>query len=429
MLSFLRFQPGVSVKKIVLSVVLVAATCALAVGQTYKVLYSFGGDTSDGTYPVGNLMFDSAGNLYGTTTDGGANSFGGIVFQLSPQSDGTWSEIVLYNFCATYRYLLYCSDGEQPVAGLTFDAAGNLYGTTVLGGKPCWEFYGTCGTVFKLAPPQPPATTWTETVLYAFCDTYDFCYDGAVPMSQLVFDSAGNLYGTAREGGASVYQGGLGIAAGDVFELSPTSNGFWTETALYSFNEFQGAPEAGVIFDASGNLYGTTEFGPGPSGTVFEVSPSSTGWTGQRLANFSYNFCSTAPLASDNNGNFYGTSYGIDAATGSRVFGFNVQTQTKRSRAISNAAGSQSLSGVLIDAKHGSLYGTAYAGGANNGGTVWEVSHGAQPVAIYSFCAQSNCTDGMSPTGGLIEDQSGNLYGVTFSGGTYNKGVVFEITP
>ncbi|MGA2694427.1 MAG: choice-of-anchor tandem repeat GloVer-containing protein [Terriglobales bacterium] len=413
--------------KIALYAALLATSCGLTFGQaTEKVLWNFGGP-NDGTNPAGSLVFDHSGNLYGTTTAGGNQYSAGTMFRLSPQSGGVWTESVLYNFCSDLG-LDDCIDGQEPGAGLTFDRAGNLYGTTELGGKTCWAFYGTCGTVFKLARPQSPATTWTETVLYAFCVSYDFCTDGLTPTSQVVFDAAGNLYGTTLWGGGSVQGGNLGIAAGDVFELTPGSGG-WTETVLYSFNQYEGDPQGGVIFDAFGNLYGATRLGPNMAGFVYEVSPSSAGWTGQTLGKFAFDAGSTSPLATDNNGNFYGTSYDIFGPGNSTVFGFNVVTRTSQLHNFSSAAGSGALSGVLIDARRKSLLGTAYAGGANNGGTVWEVGPGGEPVAVYSFCTQPNCADGEAPNGALIQDQAGNLYGVTNAGGTYNQGVVFEITP
>lgn len=413
--------------KIFLCAALFAMSCGLTFGQaTEKVLWNFGGP-NDGTNPAGSLVFDHSGNLYGTTTAGGANDNAGTVFQLSPESGGVWTENVLYNFCSALNRE-DCTDGQEPVVGVTFDKAGNLYGTTELGGKGCWAFLGTCGTVFKLARPKSPATAWTESVLYAFCVSYDFCTDGMTPTSQVVFDASGNLYGTTLWGGGSVQGGNLGIAAGDVFELTPGSDG-WTETVLYSFNQYAGDPQGGVIFDAFGNLYGATRLGPNMAGFVYEVSPSSAGWTGQTLGKFAFDAGRTSPLATDNNGNFYGTSYDIYGAGNSTVFGFNVVTQTSQWHNLSGSAGSGVLSGAVIDARRKSLFGTANAGGANNAGTVWEVAPGGEPVAIYSFCSQTNCADGQAPSGTLIEDRAGNLYGVTNSGGAYNQGVVFEITP
>jgi uncharacterized repeat protein (TIGR03803 family) len=413
--------------KILLYAAWFIVSCGLTFGQaTEKVLWNFGGP-NDGMNPEGSLIFDHSGNLYGTTTAGGNKYGGGIVFRLSPQSGGAWTENVIYNFCSNYE-LFDCIDGQQPRAGLTFDRAGNLYGTTYLGGKTCWASGDTCGTVFKLARPQSPATAWTESVLYAFCLSYDFCTDGMSPTSRVVLDASGNLYGTTLWGGGSVQGGNLGIAAGDVFELIPGSGG-WTESLLYSFNQYEGDPQGGVTLDAFGNLYGATRLGPNYSGMVYEVSPSGTGWTEQVLGNFSYQAGSTAPLATDDGENFYGTSYDIFGAGSSTAFWFNVKTLANQARTFSSAAGSGALSGVALDLKHKILYGTAYAGGANNGGTVWEISPNNQPVAIYNFCSQADCADGMQPNGELVEDQNGNLYGVTNIGGTYNKGVVFEITP
>jgi len=177
------------------------------------------------------------------------------------------TEQVLYSFCSVSG----CADGNTPLAGLISDAAGNLYGTTPSGGSISNCSTG-CGTVFELTPGA--GGTWTETVLYSFCPA-NGCSDGAYPESgNLVFDAVGNLYGTTAFGGA--YQSACGgHDCGTVFELSPDGGGKWTETVLHSFgNGTDGRePLASLIFDAAGNLYGTTAFGGADAGgTVFELS-------------------------------------------------------------------------------------------------------------------------------------------------------------
>ena len=250
---------------------------------TETVLYNFGNGTGDGQKPLGNLILDSAGNLYGTTSEGGA--FGnGTVFQLSP--NGT--ETVLYNFGNG-------GDGQNPDAGLIFDTSNNLYGTTAIGGA-----FGN-GTVFELSPNGVGG--WTETVLYSFGSGGD----GQNPEAGLVLDTSGNLYGTTVNGGA--------FGGGTVFQLSPT-HGCCRENLVHSFgNGADGRnPYAGVIFDSSGNLYGTTANGGGNSGgTAFELSPSGGGgWTEA----FSYSFGSGtdganpfSALVFDSSGNLYGTTH------------------------------------------------------------------------------------------------------------------------
>jgi uncharacterized repeat protein (TIGR03803 family) len=234
-----------------------------------KVLYSFctSKHCPDGAGSVAGLIFDANGNLYGTTQLGGTGSGCkasgcGAVFELIPDN-GKWTEKVLYSFCRTSG----CSDGWFPRAGLIFDSAGNLYGTTFYGGTNGEQCYPTgCGTVFELTPDNGK---WTEKVLYRFCANSS-CFDGGFPTGGVIFDTAGNLYGTTRFGGTYFY--------GTVFELTP-HNGKWTEKVLHSFvgNGSDGVgPYAGLIFDPAGNLYSTTFAGGaglGLYGTVFEIIP------------------------------------------------------------------------------------------------------------------------------------------------------------
>ena len=204
-----------------------------------KILHSFASDGVDGEVPSGeSLISDSAGNLYGTTTEGGAHNVG-TVFELSPQAAPAtqWTENVIYTFLPSP------DDGQKPFAGLVMDAAGNLFGTTLFGGR------GGDGTVFELTPNNDGS--WTESILHEFKGP-----DGYGPMSTLALDSAGNLYGTTGSGGAR--------SEGTVFELSPSGDGKWTETVLYSFFDFPTDgwfPSGGVIRDSAGNLYGVTANG------------------------------------------------------------------------------------------------------------------------------------------------------------------------
>jgi len=230
---------------------------------TESVLYSFQDNGVDGRGPEGSLAIDAAGNLYGTTQTGGANGGGGIVFELSPGANGTWTYNVLYNFCSTSK----CADGGSPEGGLIFDAAGNLYGATLVGGaSQCGN--DTCGVVFELTPS---GGTWTETVLHSFAGGLK---DGFEPNAPLIFDSAGNLYGTTMKGGQYCsYYYDCGVA----FELSP-SGGAWTETVLHNFSDSRkqedGArPLGGLIFDSAGNLYGVTSEVWNGSGAAYEITP------------------------------------------------------------------------------------------------------------------------------------------------------------
>jgi hypothetical protein len=250
---------------------------------TETVLYSFCSQTpncADGSLPRADLIMDGAGNLYGTTLEGGngrgggGTAGGGVVFQLTPDQTGTaWTETVLYSFCSQST----CTDGERPFAGLIMDGAGNLYGTTQQGGNAGFSGHGV---VFRLSPDET-GTVWTETVLYSFCSQTN-CADGAGPQTGLIMDGAGNLYGT------TIY----GSSGGVVFQLSADETGTaWTETVLYSFCSQTKCPDganpaAGLIMDGTGNLYGTTLAGNdrscGPTcsigrGVVFQLTPDETG--------------------------------------------------------------------------------------------------------------------------------------------------------
>ena len=216
------------------------------------MLYSFqGGTKGDGGTPASKLIFDAAGNLYGTTATGGYYHMRhGTVFKLAPNPDGTWTKSTLYFFNGK-------RDGWAP-SGLISDASGNLYGTTSIGGGSTNCEYG-CGTVFKLAPNADGS--WTESVLHRFQGK-----DGDYPNGPLILDAAGKFYGSTDQGGRTGY--------GLVFKLAPTSTG-WVETVLHEFNDTQGAdPNDGLIFDQSGNLYGMT-WGDQPRtfGSVFEITP------------------------------------------------------------------------------------------------------------------------------------------------------------
>lgn len=237
------------------------ACSAFVAAQNDVVLHRF--HLSDGAYPQGALIGDAQQNLYGVTYVGGNGkctvypllpSGCGTVFELTRSAGGEWKQTVLYEFQGG-------SDGAFPGAGLLFDQACNLYGTTVGGGLS----QACCGTVFELSPPAQPDGDWSETILYRFT-AYT---DGAEPLGRLIFDQAGNLYGTTAAGGQSF------DCCGTVFELSPPAIGDdWTETTLHIFLLSQPdgeSPSAGVTFDKSGSLYGTTRAGPRPLTVV--ISP------------------------------------------------------------------------------------------------------------------------------------------------------------
>jgi uncharacterized repeat protein (TIGR03803 family) len=398
-----------------------------------KVLYSFQDNGTDGYEPVAGLIFDKAGNLYGTTSVGGAHG-GGAVFQLTPGAGGTWSEAVLYSFCAAAG----CADGKEPLASLILDLGGNLYGTTSLGGA-----YGA-GAVFQLAPEA--GGTWTEAVLHSFGSGKD----GSGPLASLIFDADGNLYGTTFEGGAH--------SQGTVFELTSAKGGAWTENMLHNFAE-NGKdgynPHASLIFDGAGNLYGTTGLGgsgacpPGNSigcGTAFELTPKAGGsWTEKVLHHFNNNgkdgHHPYASLILDTDGNLYGTTTLGGAQGQGTVFeltpkeGGSWAEKVLHTFRLSRTDGNSPEAGVILDAS-GNLYGTTFYGGSKSAGTVFELTSRAggswAENILHNF--SYNGEGGNLPAASLIFDASGNLYGTTTGGGSKGCngrgcGTVFEITP
>jgi len=363
---------------------------------TESILWNFG--NSDGSSPERSLIMDSGGNLYGTTFIGGAFS-SGTVFELKPTDGAGWNESVLWDFGNG-------TDGAGPVAGLSMDKSGNLYGTTAVGGTD------KMGTVFELTPS---GAGWNESVLWDFGNGTD----GAGAFAGLIMDGSGNLYGTTREGGVS--------GAGTVFELTaPTGGGSWTESILWNFNPGSRgkkdgfAPEGDLVMDAGGNLYGTTSSGgtyfQDPSdhpsfvapGIVFKLAPPSTAggsWTESILRNFGkpkdgYN--PHAGLILDKSGNLYGTTdkggaYGPDA-TGGSVF-----------------------SGTVF-----ALAPPLTAKGKWTESIVWSFGNGSDGYF------PGNLSEGVR----LLMDTQGNLYGTTQHGGAdpdslfgyKGFGTVFKIT-
>jgi len=390
-------------------------TGSLAFAQEESVLHSFA-DGSDGVSPYCNLIFDTAGNLYGTTFAGGTYG-GGTVFELSPIPGGGWSEEILHSFGSG-------SDAQNPYAGVAFNAAGDIFGMTFNGGA-----FGY-GAVFALSPK--PGGGWREKVLHSFNNNGQ---DGFNPEAGVILDSSGNLYGTTQFGGA--YGGGI------VFELV-NAGGSWFENILHSFdgNGKDGTdPQAGLIFDSSGNLYSTTsQGGIHGDGTVFELGRKRAGGWGEKIL-YSFNskggkgFYPTAGLTFDTAGNLYGVT-GVGGAYGEGVafelrptVGGNWTESTLYSFGANSLNGYYPSGGLVFDSS-GNLYGLANNGGAYDAGVVFELS---PPMGgswsynvLYNFGATA---EGRYPSGTLIFDAHGNLYGVTGGGGTDNFGTVFEVTP
>jgi uncharacterized repeat protein (TIGR03803 family) len=412
---------------------------------TETVLHSFD-YTKDGETPAGRLVIDQAGILFGVATYGsnGCNASGGcgMVYELSPGSGGQWTETILHNFTAG-------SDGAFPEGGLVSDQAGNLYGTTDDGGT------GTgvgcnfgCGTVFELT--RGGNGQWTETILYNFQGTSD----GSDPESELVFDSAGNLYGTTYDGGGlgTCTDGGCGTA----FELTPHGTGQWTEKVLWRFSGItDGAnPSSGLLLNAAGQLVGETFLGAdsGEHGTVFALTPSGdSSWSLSALSNFADTDGDypTAGLIADASGNLYGTTAGGGARGLGAVFELTPAAgggwkenviysfQTGLLQYLRGIQSGTFPSTLTLDAA-GNLYGETETGSEYHAGTVYELSPasggGWTEQILYTF---KDGAYGNNPTGGLVMDPAGNLYGTTVYGGEGStqgkllsgKGVVFELSP
>lgn len=419
------------------------ATTLYGFGQAQEaVLYSFKYSLpgADGMNPAGGVIFDQEGNLYGTTQNGGLYAQG-VVFELSPSSSGGWTESILHDFGGTR------SDGSLPVGTLTIDAKGNLYGVTEYGGDASGGYGG--GTVYEVSPN--PDGTWTETVLYALED----CNTGCYPMAGVILDASGNLYGTTTANSSpECNDGGIGYGCGSVFELTSKS-GSWSETILYSFkggttDGFY--PQAALVLDSDGNLYGTTAEG-GDSGVnctfdgyfgcgvVFELSHSASGWRESILHFFTGGkdgYYSSASLVFDAKNNLYGTTqlggvgncengYGQFVGCGT-VFQL-VRAQGNWDEVVihsfaSNLAEVNPVAGLIVDSK-GNLYGTT----ANYLGNVFELSPLASGkwhmTVLYAF---DGSTDGLQPLAGVTA-KGRHLYGTTFRGGEDAEGVVFEISP
>ena len=313
-----------------------------ASAQTLTNVHAFQGTTDGGT-PQSWLIADAAGNLYGTSFGGGAHRFGNVFELQPPQNGGSWTENVLYSFQGG-------NDGSSPEAGVVFDKAGNLYGTTAYGGGS-----NNCGTIFEL---QPGSGGWSEQILHTFN-----CADGDIP-NGLILGPGGALFGSTLWGN-------------NIFRLAPGNDGQWHFANLYTLHPATDGEEVlytggNLIVDGAGNLYGVAAFGGADdSGTVFELlKPGAPGgaWT----INVLYTFTG-------------GNDGGVP------------------------------LDSLLL--YQGNLYGTTASGGPQGDGVVFELTPGSAgwtETVLHSFSGD----DGAGPRSALIHDGSGNLYGTTFFGGT-----------
>ena len=441
--------------RLLLIILALAATASAEWNE--KVLYSFQGHR-DGQFAVGSIVFDSAGNLYGATTQGGATNCTpladcGTIFQLTPpaKKGDPWTETVLYTFKGAKH-----SDGDAPDGGLVIDSRGNLYGTTAYGGTGDCVLLGIkggCGTVYELSPPSEKGGAWAEKILYSF----PTAKQGYVPRGDLVFDGAGNLYGATQFGGGKgttcdpYYQ-----YCGAVFKLSPpkTKGGKWTEKVLHSFaGGTDGAnPNGGLVLDSNGAVYGTTfAGGDGDWGTAFELKPRNQNggaWTERILHSFQGSedgVNPTAGLTFGKDGKLYGTTLtGGTGGGGGTVF--CLTPPSKKSGAWKKAilygfdgtGGGLDVESPVVFDLNGSLYGTTLDSGGTFYGTVFRLSPFNREGDTWSFKMLYGFTgapDGAQPAAKLIFDKRGNLYSTTTQGGSGKKcgfagcGTVFEVGP
>lgn len=400
-----------------LALTITATPTALA--QSFTVIHNFTGG-GDGDRPRAGLTKDAAGNLYGTTRDGGQHGYGTVI-KLAHKGSG-WLLNPRYSFAGG-------DDGAYLDARVIIGPDGSLYGTTYVGGgSGCGG--GGCGTVFKLTPPTTACKSalcpWTETVLYRFAGAPD---DGQSPgFCDLVFDQAGNIYGTTQGGGLYNW--------GTVFKLKP-SNGGWVESVLYSFTSGAdgGSPTAGgVVFDNAGNLYGTAFLGGAyNTGVVYELSPAGSGWIEKVLYDFQSGNDGGNPIGGlifDPSGNLYGTTVYGGSGGGGTIFEMTPSNgnwiYTVLYSFISGTSGPES--NLTMDAA-GNLYGTTFADGTHGFGNVFKLvlfNGGWTYTDLYDFTGSS---DGANPESAVLFDANGNLYGTAEYGGMYGSGVVFEITP
>ncbi len=431
--SILRSKLRAAAVALALICGLIMVATQLAQAQTLTVLHDFtmGGD---GDFPTAGLTMDSAGNFYGTTAGGGYASLNclygcGTAFKLS-HSHSSWVLTPVYSFKGG-------DDGTTPEARVIFGPDGLLYGTTTgdssLGGTGS-------ATVFRLSLSATPCKTalcpGEETVLYRFTGSMDGSGPG---WGDLAFDQVGNLYGTTSDGGSNGH--------GSVYELTP-SHGSWTETILYSFTggEDGSQPESGVIFDRAGNLYGTTLFGgAGAQGTVFQLTPSGAGWTEKVLHSFGSS--ESGPyggLIFDPSGNLYGTTQtGYMGQGNGTVFMLTLSggAWTLTTLYSFPAGFTYPYARLTMDAA-GNLYGTtsyfagpaSYFSGQGSEGSVFKLAFSGGSWTYIDLFEFDGGHDGGGPFGSVILDASGNVYGTGTAGGTVlycsgGCGVVWEIVP
>jgi len=393
---------------VVCAAIALLETAAWAASTT-KVIYSFAGGT-DGEYTDTELVMDGAGNLYGTSVQGGTYA-SGTVFQVTPGGVHT----VLYNFTGG-------ADGGEPYKGVTLDTEGNLYGTAVTGGGGSCE--GGCGVVFKLTNS---GGVWTQTVIHAFAGA-----DGSGPGSPVSIDKHGNVFGTTPTGGKY----GMGV----IYALQPIG-GSWKFRVVHAFTggtDGAGGSAGRLLIDGRGNLYGVcTVGGVNALGTVYEVSLVNGQVKFSTLYAFNLPPDGAWPyseLAFDRLGNLYGTTFYGGANGMGTVYkltrGNGTWTESVLYSFQGGPDGANPISGLVADAS-GHLYGTTSVDGASCGcGTIFRMTRGSSgnwtERPAYRFPGHPNPGTAYN---GMVSDGAGHFYGATVNGGTADDGAIYEFIP
>jgi len=395
--------------------------------QMLTVLHNFTGG-ADGAAPWAGLTMDSTGNhLYGTARQGGDNG-NGTVFRLT-KTNGSWTFSPIYKFTGG-------SDGALPSNRVVIGPNGTLYGTANFGGSTNCTSNPGCGTVYNLTPPptfpRTPLTPWRQTVIYSFQGGSDGAYPG---FGDLTFDSSGNIYGTASQGGITAsqcYSQGCGV----VYKLTGSGQNF-TQSLVYSFTGGSDGswPLNNVVFDRSGNAYTTAGMnGTDGGGTVIELTPSGGGWTESTIHEFAPASDGSQPWAGlvfDASGNLYGDTSSVGPDGGGTAFELTPSGGSwTYSLLQSFSGGTQAgpLANLVMDAS-GNLYGTTAIAGAFSQGAVFKLTRTESGWTYSSLHDFTGGSDGGSPHCNVIFDSAGNIYGTTAAGGANGQGVVFEITP
>jgi uncharacterized repeat protein (TIGR03803 family) len=428
-MRMIQLSPACSRIAILLTVFMIVGN-AFAWSAVEQSIYKFTG-FADGEEPNAGLVADSEGNLYGTTASGGLSSFCGTAFELTPPATlgGSWTKTTLYSFQGGD------TDGCFPSSTLIFDKLGNLYGTTDAGGPM------NRGTVFELSSPATSGVTWSETVLFIFPVGR---LKGYAPSGKLVFDGAGNLYGSTQFGGNDLTNC---PKCGTVFQLKPpaTAGGPWTQKVLHNFgsvaNDGQ-SPLNGLLL-RSGILYGTTQLGgTNNNGIVFQLVQKNGSWNESILYEFN------GSDGSSPGGLIFGAAlelYGVTTLGGGAncacgtIFRLSPPAlagdpwqETMLYSFLRHGDGATPFEPLWRD-KLGNLYGTAAGGGVNNAGTVFKlktpaVSGGNWTLVVLHDFLVGNRLDGSIPRSELIQ-RNGVFYGVTLNDGGSGEGTVYSLVP